>query len=111
MRRPGGLPSGRCYRSLRRQVAAAAVAAAAVGAVLLAAFWLDAHDLPAARAVLHRAEADVDRSAGREVVLRPAEPHQLRGRAALERPGRGLALVVGDVEMQPDVRVDELELL
>src|SRR5262245_48574847 len=61
----------------------APVAAAAVGAHPLAVRELDAHKLAAARAVLHRTEADLDGQADREIVLHPAERHQLRGRAAL----------------------------
>src|SRR6516162_9205977 len=87
-----------------------AVAAAAVGAQLLPALELDVHELAAARAVLQAIEADFDFVAGPHTVL-PTELHELRDRAALERPCRDVALVAGDVDMQPAMRVDELELL
>ncbi len=86
------------------------VAAAAVRANPLAVRELHAHDLAAARTVLHRAEADLDIIADLEAVLRPAEPHQFRDRATLERPRRHVAVVVDD-DMKPSMRVDEFELL
>src|SRR6266852_1960986 len=83
---------------------AGSVAAAAVGAHLLPARELDAHELAAARPVLHRTKADFDHFADPRVVRRPAERNQLRRRSALEGPCRGVALVVDDGDVKPGMR-------
>src|SRR5260221_11402570 len=93
--------------SERGKNSATSIAAATVGAQLLPARELDAHELTAARTVLHRAEADLDLVVDSEAVLRPAERRQLQDRTALEGPCRHLALVVDDGEMKPGMRVDE----
>src|SRR5215467_2681420 len=90
---------------------AGSVPAATVGAYPLAIWEFDAHELAAARTVLHRAEADLYHFADPGVVRRPTERHQLRRRTALEGPCRHVALVVDDGDVKPGMRVDELELL
>src|SRR5947207_1918292 len=91
-------------RSFRRPVQpwdniASSVTAATVGAHPLPIRELDTHELTAARTILHRAEADLNRFADSGVILRPTERNQMRGRTALEAPCRTVALYVdyGDV--------------
>src|SRR5215475_9552407 len=97
--------------SQRPENLAGTVATAPVRAQPIAAWELHAHELAAMRAVLERAETDFHRLADSGLVLGPAERHQLRRRTALEGPCHRLALVVDDRNIEPGVRVDEVELL